>query len=178
MIDAIDGRPVSESTLSAVLEMFERPVRYRLAVRRGQQTLDSHVNAENFVMIHSKLNKEKHMKKVFVGFLIVMALAASSLYAEQKSVAGSWNVSIESISIRLVLAQKGKKITGTLQNPHGGEIRLKGQFAGGKIQFSGASEDNSIKLSAAGNLKGDGTLAGNLTSTMGDMAWSAVLVGH
>jgi hypothetical protein len=40
VIDAIDGRPVSESTLSAVLEMFERPVPYRLAVRRGQQTLD------------------------------------------------------------------------------------------------------------------------------------------
>jgi hypothetical protein len=116
------------------------------------------------------------MKKVFAGFVmaIVMAVASGSLYAEQKNVAGRWNVSVEQMSIRLVLAQKGKKITGTLQNPHGGEIHLKGEFAGGKIRFSGASDDQSIKLSANGSLRGDGTLAGNLTSTMGDMAWSAV----
>jgi hypothetical protein len=116
------------------------------------------------------------MKKVF-GFVIVMALAGS-LFAQQKSVAGSWNMSVQSMSMHLVLEQKGNEITGTLDNPHGGTIQLKGQFNGGKITFSGASDDHSIELSAAGDLKADGSLAGSLTTNIGDMMWTAARAQH
>lgn len=39
IITEINGKPASELTLSAVLEMFERPVPYKLTVRRKEQTL-------------------------------------------------------------------------------------------------------------------------------------------
>jgi hypothetical protein len=76
-----------------------------------------------------------------IVLVVVVAMAASTLYASQKSVAGIWTMSAEGTSLRLVLAQKGKKVTGTLQNPHGGTIALKGEFAGGQLTFSGSSDD-------------------------------------
>jgi S1-C subfamily serine protease len=39
IITAIDGKPVAELTLTKVIELFERPVTYKLTVRRGEQTL-------------------------------------------------------------------------------------------------------------------------------------------
>ncbi len=40
IITAIDGRPASELTLTKLNEMFERPVPYKLTVRRGEQMLN------------------------------------------------------------------------------------------------------------------------------------------
>jgi hypothetical protein len=39
IITAIDGRPATELTLTRINEMFERPVPYKLTVKRGEQTL-------------------------------------------------------------------------------------------------------------------------------------------
>jgi hypothetical protein len=139
---------------------------------------------------------ERRMKRVFasVVMVVVMAMTASSLYARQKSVAGTWTMSAEGMSLRLVLAQKGKTVTGTLANPHGGVIPLKGEFAGGRLTFSGSSSDgpadgpgaatrpapgfaqnaHALQISATGTVKADGSLAGSLTSNVGDMTWTAV----
>jgi len=135
------------------------------------------------------------MKKICasVVMVVVMAMTASSLDAKQKSVAGTWTMSAEGMSLRLVLAQKGKTVTGALQNPHGGAIPLKGEFAGGQLMFSGSSEQPAggpdahagplpgfaasapaIQVSATGTVKADGSLAGSLTSNVGDMTWTAV----
>jgi hypothetical protein len=135
------------------------------------------------------------MKRVFATVVLVVAMAttASSLYASQKSVAGTWTMSTEDMSLRLVLAQKGKKVTGTLQNPHGGTIALKGEFAGGQLTLSGSSDGPangpdahtpplpgfatsapSIRLTATGTVKADGSLAGSLKSNVGDMTWTAL----
>jgi hypothetical protein len=103
--------------------------------------------------------------------VIVAIVAASSLYAQQQSVAGAWTLSAGGMSLRLVLEQKGKDITGTLETPHG-TVPLKGEFAGGQIKFSGTSDE--IQLSATGTVKSDGSLAGSLTSHAGDMEWTAV----
>lgn len=40
IISAIDGRPASELTLTKLNEMFERPVSYKLTVKRGEQELN------------------------------------------------------------------------------------------------------------------------------------------
>jgi Aspartyl protease/PDZ domain len=40
VITAIDGRPAAELTLTKLTEMFERPVPYKLTLRRGEQTLE------------------------------------------------------------------------------------------------------------------------------------------
>ena len=73
---------------------------------------------------------KKLMKKLIAGFAVIMILAASasSAYAEQKGVAGSWTLSAEGYVLEMVLAQSGKTITGTLQGPHG-PMPLKGKFA-------------------------------------------------
>jgi hypothetical protein len=134
-------------------------------------------------------------KKRLAGVVLVVsvAMAASTLYAEQRSVAGIWTMSAEGMSLRLVLAQKGKKVTGTLQNPHGGTITLKGEFTGGQLSFSGSSDGTAdgpgvhaqplsgfavnahdLQLSATGIIRGDGSLAGSLMSNVGDMTWTAV----
>ena len=39
VITAIDGKPAVDLSLTKVLELFERPVTYKLTVRRGDQTL-------------------------------------------------------------------------------------------------------------------------------------------
>jgi hypothetical protein len=135
------------------------------------------------------------MKPVFatVVLFVAMVLTASTLYASQKSVAGDWTMSAEGMSLRLVLAQKGKKVAGTLQNPHGGTIALKGEFAGKRLTFSGSSDGPangrdahtqplpgfaanapSLQVSATGTIRRDGSLAGSLTSNVGDMTWTAV----
>jgi len=40
IVSAIDGRPASELTLTKLNEMFERPVTYKLTVRRGEQVIN------------------------------------------------------------------------------------------------------------------------------------------
>ena len=118
------------------------------------------------------------MKKAFSILFIVaiMAMTASSIEAKEKSVAGGWTVSVQQMSLHLVLMQKGKNITGTLENPHGGWIPITGEFARGEIKFRGKSQGGSvqIELSATGSVQADGSIAGNLTSNVGDMEWSAV----
>jgi hypothetical protein len=113
------------------------------------------------------------MKRLFASVVIatLIAVTASSLYAKEKSLAGTWTFSASQLSLRLVLIQKGKNITGTLDSPHG-PISIKGEFSGGQVKFSGTSEG--IQLTATGSMKSDGSLAGNLMSSAGDMAWTAV----
>jgi hypothetical protein len=122
-----------------------------------------------------------------------IAINAGFFDASQKSVEGVWTMSAEGMSLHLVLAQKGKKVTGTLQNPHGGTIALKGEFVGEQLTFSGSSDGtadgtgahshplsgfavnaHAIQVSATGTIRSDGSLAGSLTSNVGDMAWTAV----
>jgi len=40
IISAIDGKPATDFTLTKLIEMFERPVSYKLTVRRGEQILN------------------------------------------------------------------------------------------------------------------------------------------
>jgi hypothetical protein len=127
---------------------------------------------------YEKQQKEKFMRKAFaiLFIVLVMTMTSGSVYAKEKSVAGGWTVSVQEMSLHLVLMQKGKNITGTLENPHGGLIPITGEFASGQIKFHGKSQGGSlqIELSATGGVQTDGSLAGNLTSNVGDMEWSAV----
>jgi hypothetical protein len=103
--------------------------------------------------------------------VIVAIVTAGSLYAQHQSIAGTWTFSVADMSLRLVLEQNGKDITGTLETPHG-TIPIKGEFVAGQIKFSGTSDE--IQLSATGTVKSDGSLAGSLTSHIGDLEWTAV----
>ena len=104
------------------------------------------------------------MKKVFVGFVLMMVLAMSSIsVSAQQSVAGAWIMSIQELSLHFVLVQDGEKISGTLESPHG-EIRLTGEFSKGKLTMSGASaEPHSVQVAGTATLNADGSLAGNIS---------------
>lgn len=98
--------------------------------------------------------------------LVMAALAAGSVEAKQKTVAGNWTMSIEALAMRFVLAQKGRVVTGTLDYPHGAPFQLTGAFKDGSLTFSGGSdsprENFSVQIDAKGSLKPDGSLEGTL----------------
>jgi hypothetical protein len=115
------------------------------------------------------------MKKLAVGFvlMVVMSMSSALVYAQQ-SVAGPWTMSVQGMSLRMVLAQEGEKISGTLESPHG-PISLSGSFYNGKLTLSGSSaEPQVIHVSGTANLSADGSLAGNLSVEQMEMTFTAV----
>src|SRR5262245_23466842 len=106
--------------------------------------------------------------------LVVMLAASASAHAQQKSIAGTWTMSIEGMTLSMALEQTGKKIEGTLESPHG-LIRVKGEFDGRMLTLAGALEGgpHELEVSVKGALQTDGTLAGAMTTSVGDMKWTA-----
>ena len=99
----------------------------------------------------------------------------------QESVAGRWVVTTAAdgphgaASMPLVLAQDGRKVTGTLTPPHGGDLSLAGEFDKGELKLATAAEKGkhpAVTLQA--KLREDGSLSGFLSGPMGDMTWTAV----
>lgn len=102
---------------------------------------------------------------------IAVALAATSA----PTVGGTWSMSIDSphgsMKASLTLKQDGTKVTGTFRGPMP-DAAVEGTFENGtlKIETSGSAEH---KLVFEAKLKEDGSLAGYLSSDMGDMNWTA-----
>jgi hypothetical protein len=119
------------------------------------------------------------LKQLVVGGTVVMTLAAGETLADakEKGVSGTWTLSAEGYVLTLVLVQTDTKISGTLESTHG-PMPLKGQFAKGRITFSGGGPNGiggKEEFSATGMLQSDGTLVGDLTSaTSGKLTWKAV----
>jgi len=115
------------------------------------------------------------MKKVLVGFVFAIVLAASSisLYAQQ-SVAGQWTMSVHGMSLHLVLAQDGEKISGTLESPHG-DIQIAGEFSKGKLTLAGVStESHPVQFAGTATLGADGSLTGSASVNLMEMSFTAV----
>jgi len=113
-------------------------------------------------------------KKMFVVGIIALTLAmtAAVLYA-QESVAGKWVMSVQELSLQMVLFQDGEKISGTLESPHG-EIRLTGQFSKGKLTIAGEPDSHAMQLSGSAVLLSDGSLSGNLSANLMEMKFTAI----
>jgi hypothetical protein len=115
------------------------------------------------------------MKKVTVVLVLAIALGLSSVsvYAQQ-SVTGAWEVSIQGLSMQMVLSQDGQKVSGTFDSPHG-VIQLKGDFSKGKLTLAGGMTDShSVDISVTATLNCDGTISGTLTAFQMDMTFTAV----
>jgi len=119
------------------------------------------------------------MKQMVVAGAVIVTLAASETLAsaKERGVSGTWTLSAEGYVLKLVLVQSGTKISGTLESTHG-PMPLKGQFAKGRITFSGGGPNGiggKEEFSATGVLQSDGTLVGDLTSaTSGKLTWKTV----
>jgi hypothetical protein len=72
----------------------------------------------------------------------------------------------------LVLTQDGTKVSGTFASGHGPDLAVTGEFAEGALKFETAGHGDS-KILFSARLKDDGTLAGTISSKMGDMKWTA-----
>ena len=117
------------------------------------------------------------MQKLMTAVMLVTAMALATTQAADRTVGGTWQMAIAEtpMSMRMVLAQKGTRVTGTLYNPHSNPIALSGEFENGRFRFFGSSKGGEwdYNLAGIGELKDDGSLAGSLTSNVGDMKWTA-----
>jgi hypothetical protein len=106
---------------------------------------------------------------------VVVATTAIILSADEKSIAGRWNISAEGYKMTMVLTQDGGKIAGTLDSPHG-PVKVNGEVDKGWLEFSGASDTkpHAIEILAKGILRADGTLAGVMITNVGEFTWTAV----
>ncbi len=106
------------------------------------------------------------MKRVILTALFVASatLGAGSVDAKQKTIAGTWTLSVEHLGLKLVLEQKNTTVTGTLDWPHGDPIKLAGKMAGDTLTFTGDSsgENFTVHIDSTGSLEADGTLMGTL----------------
>src|SRR5262245_7206256 len=113
----------------------------------------------------------------FAGFAVLIALLATvSMFAQSSaaSVAGKWTMTItghENMSVTLEIKQEGKKLTANLVIPDHGDLELLGELVDGKITLK-STENSYMQMSMQGDVRKDGTMSGNLSSTMGDMTWS------
>jgi len=123
-----------------------------------------------------------------LSLVVAIVLGVSTVSAQAKTqsndakgsvtIAGTWNMNVEGQqnTITLTLKQQGKKVTGTFANPQRGVVPLDGEFADGKLTFSvtlGGGHGGGRQLSFRGEMKKDGTLAGKVSSSRGDMTWTA-----
>jgi hypothetical protein len=97
------------------------------------------------------------------------------------TVAGKWRMSIvfddSPRAAGLELEQHGGKVRGRLiASFAGGEVPIEGEFADGKLTFSGATTGGphpGMQLDFSATLKNDDSLAGTMSWQVGDFAWTA-----
>jgi hypothetical protein len=110
--------------------------------------------------------------------VLLGALCALTLTVAPPTVAGTWTMHVEGgphgdATMGLTLTQDGAKVSGTFASGHTADMAVAGEFVNGelKIQTTAGGDDSKILFSA--KLKEDGTLAGYISSQMGDMKWTA-----
>ena len=119
------------------------------------------------------------MKKL-AGYIVAVAAVALwtvSLYAQTSApiLDGKWNVFVpihEGMSVVLDLKQDGDKVAGSLQIEGHPELLLQGTFIEGQLTLA-TNADAFMQVAFKGSFQNNGTLAGSLTSEMGNMNWTA-----
>jgi hypothetical protein len=120
------------------------------------------------------------MKTIAIALLTLAALPAQTPRTPA-TVAGRWVLTTSAdgphgaTSMPLALAQDGRKVTGTLTPPHGGDLPLSGEFVSGELKLAAtAKQGEKPSLTLQAKLEDDGSLAGFLSGPMGDITWTAV----
>ena len=103
------------------------------------------------------------------------ALAASVTAAPDLS--GTWTMSVTGgphgpETMQLVLKQDGTAVSGTFASGHAADMEVTGKFENASLEIEAAGHGHG-KIVMTARLKEDGTLAGVLSSEVGDMKWTA-----
>jgi hypothetical protein len=108
---------------------------------------------------------------------LLIAVALSLAVTAAGNVAGKWTMTVDTGSAHgittmgLTLKQDGKTLSGTFHSPHG-DLAVTGEFTEDTLRLStSANAEMSVTFSA--KLRDDGTLAGYLSTSRGDMKFTA-----
>ena len=111
------------------------------------------------------------MKIWLAAMAVVVTTAAPSL-------TGTWTMNVTGgphgdSTMGLTLQQDGAKVTGTFVSGHAPDMPVSGEFKDGtlKLQTQADKDGNAVIFEA--RLRDDGTLAGYISSPVGDMKWTA-----
>lgn len=95
---------------------------------------------------------------------------------EAPGLTGKWTMTLQtsegSMTLALTLKQDRNAVTGVWSTPHDTDVPLEGEFKDGALTLA-SPETHEMQVSFTGKLKADGSLAGTLSSAMGDMTWTA-----
>jgi hypothetical protein len=90
---------------------------------------------------------------------------------------GSWKMTIVEAqqTLDMELKQDGTKVTGVTKNDHLGALAIEGTFASGTLSFvaSGTVSGQPVKIEFSGKFLKTGGFAGDATSQMGALTWTA-----
>jgi hypothetical protein len=116
------------------------------------------------------------MKTAIAAAFAILAMSAGG-HAVAGTVTGTWTMTVEggphgNATMGLVLKQEGTRVTGTFASGHAPDQPVSGELVDGvlTIESEGGSDH---QVSFRGTLKGDDTLAGTLSTPVGDMKWTA-----
>ena len=109
--------------------------------------------------------------------MLMAALVMAVTMTAAPSVTGAWTMKVTGgphgdATMALTLTQDGTKVSGTFVSGHGPDLAVKGTFAGGELKIE-TDGDAEHRIAFTAKLKDDGTLAGYISSPVGDMKWVA-----
>ena len=115
---------------------------------------------------------------VLLGALVHAAPVQNAKDQPAASIAGKWAATLDTphgkFAVRFELKLEGQSVTGTFVTDQSGTLALKGAYREGRLTFS--VEGGQSELEFAGQLKGSDTLAGILSSHVGDLVVQATRV--
>lgn len=130
------------------------------------------------------------MRRTLTAVVVIALWIAAPAYARHDKspdktaspdVSGKWTLALEGPAVHgvttmgLALEQKGTEVSGTFASPHG-DMHVEGEFADGTLSLSTTDAEGDQQISFTAKLKEDGSLAGFMSSQMGDMKWTATRV--
>lgn len=109
-----------------------------------------------------------------LSLCLAVALVAG---AAASGVSGKWTLTVDTGSAHgittmgLTLTEEGKKVGGTFQSPHG-DVKVTGEFADGALRLATTGSDE-LSVTFHAKMRDDGTLAGYMSTSRGDMTFTA-----
>lgn len=113
------------------------------------------------------------MTRLAIAAAIVMTVSV----AAQGGVAGKWTMNVDTgpahgvTTMGLTLEQDGKNVSGTFHSPHG-DVAVRGELVDGALKLA-TSDTAELSATISAKVKDDGTLAGYMSTSRGDMEFTA-----
>ena len=123
------------------------------------------------------IRKVHVMNATLVVAIAFLSLALGAQTKPASGVAGRWTLEAPESphgpqTLTLVLEQKGSAVSGTLNIPHAGDLKMTGRFEAGRLTMATDPDGDHGSVSLSATLKAD-TLTGHISSERGDVKWTA-----